>query len=135
MAKQPESLVLNAICQYLTIQQAQRKCFFWRQNNVSIYDFRNKCYRKFPTHCIKGVADIQILLPSRTVFVEVKAAKGTQRKEQKEFEIGVVAMGCEYYICRSIDDVIAAMEGQEAFKKRMEAMKNKKRGKRKRRKQ
>lgn len=47
-----------------------------------------------------GVSDLIILLPKRTVFVEIKNpnGKGRQSPAQKEFEQTVKNLGFEYYI-------------------------------------
>ena len=47
-----------------------------------------------------GVSDLIILLPNRTVFVEIKNpnGKGRQSPAQKEFEKKVKELGFEYYI-------------------------------------
>lgn len=51
-----------------------------------------------------GVADLQILLPNRSVFIEVKTDKGYQSDSQKEFEQVCKGLGIEYYVVRSLDE-------------------------------
>lgn len=98
----PESSVLSAVCEYLAV----KGYVFWRQNNVGVFDFANKRYRAMPTYSVKGVADIQLLLDGRSWFLECKAPKGVQSPDQKEFEFLVKRAGAQYYIIRSVDDLI-----------------------------
>ena len=52
----------------------------------------------------KGVADTHILFPNgKIIFVEFKTPTGTQRPEQKEFQLQVEALGFKYYIVRSVE--------------------------------
>ena len=100
----PESNALEAICEYLAI----RKYTFWRVNNTpSIqndkYGFR---FRAMPKYGMKGVSDIILLIDGKAVFLEVKA-KGKQSEHQKKFQKLVEGAKCQYYIVRSIGDLIA----------------------------
>jgi hypothetical protein len=92
--------VQNSICEYL----ATKKLFFWRNNNIPVFDSKRNSYRKMPKYSKKGVADIIVLVNGFAYFLEVKD-KGYQSKDQKEFEKGVKEAGCQYYVVRSIDDV------------------------------
>lgn len=62
-----------------------------------------------------GVADIFLSIPKITysdfkrkngLFIEMKAEKGRQSKEQIEFQKAVEAQGYQYTICRSVDEFI-----------------------------
>jgi hypothetical protein len=53
-----------------------------------------------------GVADLQVLLPKRTVFVEVKTTTGYQSDTQKEFQQVCKGLDIEYYVVRSLQDFI-----------------------------
>jgi hypothetical protein len=56
---------------------------------------------------LAGVADLVVLLPEgRCVFLEVKGQRGQQSERQKQFEKRVKELGFDYYVVRSVDDVI-----------------------------
>ena len=97
-----ETDVQKAICDYLSY----KKHFFWRTNNIPIYDPKRKTYRAMPKYSIHGVPDI-ILIGEIGQFIglEVKTSKGKQSKHQKEFEKNCKEAGGEYYIIKSIDDI------------------------------
>lgn len=56
-----------------------------------------------------GVSDLVLLLPGRTIFVEVKTPSGRQSENQRRFQERVQELGCEYYIVRSVEDVHAIL--------------------------
>lgn len=51
-----------------------------------------------------GVSDLIVIIPNKTIYVEVKTETGTQSEKQKEFQQIVEALGFEYYLVRSLDD-------------------------------
>jgi sRNA-binding regulator protein Hfq len=53
---------------------------------------------------LPGASDLQVLLPNRCIFVEVKTEIGKQSEKQKDFEKTVTDLGFEYYLVRSLDD-------------------------------
>lgn len=101
--KYKETDVLNSICEYLKV----KRYFFWRNNNIAVFDAKRKCFRKFPKWCIKGVPDIFVLTPDRTVGLEVKSATGKWGDEQKLFQQFWDSNTAkrEYYVVRSVEDV------------------------------
>jgi hypothetical protein len=57
-----------------------------------------------------GVADIIVLLPGgKTVFFEVKAPGEKQSKNQVVFQDRVRALGYNYHVVRSVDEVCIIM--------------------------
>ena len=46
---------------------------------------------------------------TRTVWIEVKGPRGTQRDTQAEFQAGLEAQGGTYLLVRSLDDVMEAL--------------------------
>lgn len=52
-----------------------------------------------------GVSDLIAVKGGRTLFLEVKTAKGKLRDNQVEFGSNIRAQGEEYYVVRSIEDV------------------------------
>ena len=56
--------------------------------------------------CYAGLSDLTAMKDGRIVWIEVKAHKGQQSREQWEFERDVTTnSGGEYLIARSVDDV------------------------------
>ncbi len=53
---------------------------------------------------LAGVSDLIWIYKGKAHFLEVKAEKGYQSVNQKEFEIQVKKQGFEYYILRSTKD-------------------------------
>lgn len=54
-----------------------------------------------------GVADLFLSVPSQGthgLYIEMKTPKGPHRKEQKDFQKAVEAVGYRYVICRSFDE-------------------------------
>lgn len=101
-AQTPESIVLAAICEYLEYKHY----FFFRLNNIPVYDTARKAFRALPKYAIKGVPDLFIGHRGRPFFVEVKSATGTLSKDQKDFEKKLTAVGLNYYVARSVDDIM-----------------------------
>jgi hypothetical protein len=102
LIKTPESQIQNTICDYL----ARKKHFFWRNNTTGIYDPTKKSFRRKPKYAMNGVADIIVITEGGyAVFLEVKATRGIQSADQKEFQKRCEEKGCEYYVCRRLEDV------------------------------
>lgn len=62
---------------------------------------------------VAGVADLILFLPRQgfhALCIEMKTAKGVQRKTQKDWQEKVMAQGYKYVVCRSIDDFIAVIQ-------------------------
>lgn len=53
---------------------------------------------------LAGVADLIIVAHNKTVFVEMKTAKGKQEVSQKVFERNVQRLGHPYLLCHSFDE-------------------------------
>ena len=72
---------------------------------------------------VAGVSDLLLLLPSgehHGLCIEMKTAKGTQSKEQKEWQKAVEAVGYKYAVVRSFEqfaDLIACyiIDGKRIF--------------------
>ena len=103
--KEPlEKAIQLAICDYLSL----KKYFFWRQNNVPMFDWKDKTYRAMPKYSLKGVSDIILIRKGGKVcFLEVKRKKGILSEHQIEFKRRCEEVGAEYYMVTSLDDVIA----------------------------
>jgi len=114
--KETEAQVLKTICQYLKI----RGYFWWRQNNVGVYDQGKKIFRKCQ-YALPGIPDIFLMRRKHGskhgdkfyqaqyvyefIALEVKSANGRQSPEQKEFEEEFKKHGGTYLLARSVYDV------------------------------
>lgn len=96
-----ETDILRAICDYLAL----RRHFFWRSNNVPVYDTQRGAFRALPKYTLKGLPDIELIKDSCWVGLEVKTHIGKQSPEQKEFERRCKENGVEYYVVRGVEDV------------------------------
>jgi len=104
MAKKqtPEGKVMKDICRHL----ACKGIFFWRNNNIGVFDPTTKRFRSMPKYAIKGVSDIIAVIDGQAVFIEAKSEKGIQSDYQKKFQRKVEKNGGTYILCRSVDDLI-----------------------------
>jgi len=57
-----------------------------------------------------GVSDLVVILPGRVIFVEVKNEIGRQRPGQKIFQERVTALGHQYVVVRSVQDVVDILQ-------------------------
>ena len=58
-----------------------------------------------------GFSDLLVLCPGgRTVFMEVKTAKGTQRDSQRRFEAMCQSLGHRYVVVRSVSEALSAIQ-------------------------
>lgn len=101
-----ESDILNSIGEYLTV----KKHFFFRTNNAPVWQADGRgggFFRKMSKWSVKGVPDF-ILIDDSGHFVglEVKRKSGKPSSEQLEFQKRCKEKGAEYYIVKSIDDLI-----------------------------
>lgn len=58
---------------------------------------------------IRGVSDLNLDVANRFYHglrIEMKTPKGTQSKEQKEFQREIESQGFKYAVCRSLNDFI-----------------------------
>ena len=61
---------------------------------------------------MKGFPDLMILLPNtKPMFVELKQPGNYPTEQQRDVGSLLVALGCEYAVCRSVQDVRAFLEG------------------------
>lgn len=81
---------------------ARQDMRIWRQNTGAL-----KIDDRFIRFGVPGQADITgLLIPSgRRIEIEVKDAKGSQRKAQKKFQAMIEKSGGIYILARSVDDV------------------------------
>lgn len=79
--------------------------FCFRVNNGAIYDKKINGYRAHVG--LKGVSDIMCILPPQGQFcgIEVKTDQGRVSVDQMLFERRCAAVGAQYHVVRSVDDV------------------------------
>jgi len=98
---QLEKEIQLAICRYLKLKGH----FFHRMNNVGVFDKERNAFR-FNHYGIKGVPDIYVYVKGKIIALEVKRPDTQQSPEQKLFEQVFKQAGGEYYVVRSLDDVM-----------------------------
>lgn len=101
-----ETEIQSSIIDYLQILENQNKIFFHRINNTAIYDPVGKKFRSMGKGVKKGFPDILVIVNGRTIGFEVKTATGKQSKEQKDIESRFKQHGQEYFVVRTVEEVI-----------------------------
>lgn len=100
--KKTETQIQSEICAYLNKQGY----FFWRSNNVPVFDRNIGGYRSMGKYALKGVPDI-ILLKSGFVGLEVKQPGKKLSADQVAFKKRVFDECGEYHMVTSVEDVKA----------------------------
>lgn len=62
-----------------------------------------------------GVSDLILVLNGVVVFLELKAGRNKQQETQKLFEKKVKGLGHQYYVVRSLDDVVEILEKNKSL--------------------
>jgi hypothetical protein len=96
-----ETDIQKGVCDYLAL----RKHFFWRSNNMPVYDSVRKSYRALPKYAKHGIPDIIVIKDGFFIGLEIKKKGGYQSKEQKLFEKELKEAGGEYWVIRDIDQL------------------------------
>ncbi|MEG1365511.1 MAG: VRR-NUC domain-containing protein [Cetobacterium sp.] len=107
--KQTETQIQSSIIDYLQILENKGKIFFQRVNNTPVYDPIGKKFRSMAKGTKKGFPDILVLINGRTIGFEVKTATGKQSEDQKDIENKFKQHGQEYFVVRSLDEVIKVL--------------------------
>jgi hypothetical protein len=99
-----ESEIQTAICDYLAL----KKYFFWRQNTSPTVQISGDKwhFRRMSKYALRGVPDIILIKEGKAIFLEVKTKKGVLSDVQIEFSKRAILAGAEYFVVRSIEDVI-----------------------------
>lgn len=80
------------------------QCQIFSVPNEAIQKMAWKQISSFKAMGLKsGVSDVIVLMPGKVLFIEFKAAKGTQTAKQRDFQQAVETLGFEYHICRSLE--------------------------------
>lgn len=109
-----ETQIQSQIIQYLQVLENQGKLWFTRLNNIPPVNKGpngKMTFRSLPPGSKRGIPDILILTKHRLIGVEVKTSTGKQSKEQEVVEDNFIKFGHEYFLVRSLDDVIDILEG------------------------
>lgn len=102
----PEGLIQRSILDYLALKHKNDGVMFGRVNTGGVYDPTRKAFRSMPKYSLAGFPDIMVIKDGYFIGLEVKKPKGRQSANQKEFEKNCKQAGGEYYVVRSIDDVM-----------------------------
>lgn len=96
-----ESDIQRTIIDYLK----KKKHFFWRNNSgAMVSEYKGR--RSFVRFGAPGSPDICIVKDGYFIGLEVKQKGGKQTPDQKAWEQNCKAAGGEYYVVRSLDEVI-----------------------------
>lgn len=79
-----------------------------------LYSTSNEaCYRRSAYYhasgMVSGAPDFQIIIDKRTIYFELKNAKGRQSDVQKMMQVRLKKLNQRYYLIRSLDDFKAVM--------------------------
>ena len=80
----------------------KKRIFHYRNNSGGFRDINNHFYR----FGALGSPDIICVVDGKYIGLEVKTKKGQQSEHQKDFQKKLEKAGGEYYVVRSIDDVM-----------------------------
>lgn len=102
----------QAVINYLTLQGNLGRCLFLRNNTFCGAITRRDGSRGYIKNAtIKGAPDIMLFLPKgNTIFLELKSDTGKLSQAQKEFAVRAEALGFNYQVIRSLDDITAYFE-------------------------
>ncbi|KKW11511.1 MAG: VRR-NUC domain protein [Candidatus Gottesmanbacteria bacterium GW2011_GWB1_49_7] len=113
-----EAEIMRACTDWLNYQERQGKLYYIRNNSGAMPVSDNKGGRRFIRYGKKGSADLIIFkkgelscCTGRAIFCEAKTLTGKQSPEQAEFQRTVEHLGFEYFIFRSLDELIKIVEG------------------------
>ena len=100
----PEERLQRAVVQLLMLAYPTLR---WRAIPNGEYRSKRTAGRLKAMGVQPGVADLHITLPGgRSLWIELKSEKGRLSPAQRAFAEAETAIGAEYKICRSIDDVV-----------------------------
>lgn len=97
-----EQAIVKQIKEYLQSLEDSNKLYFIRNNSGAVV-----VKNRFIRFGKEGSSDFIIFMPkNRVLFIEIKNESGKQTEKQKEFKNKIVNLGYEYYIVRSVDELI-----------------------------
>lgn len=98
-----------------------RNLLAWKNVTGGFFDTSKKRFRKHASpYARNGVSDIIVVLHGHFIAFEIKTRVGRQSESQKTFERDLRSAGGSYFIIRSIEDCIDALDEIESkFEKSM----------------
>lgn len=120
MARRSNGMTESDLIREIGDYMAERKIFFWRVNNGSVFGRSNDGkmrFRALPKYCRRGVPDIIAIINGDFVGLEVKRPLGKrggkagkeQSPHQVEFALLTTENGGFYYTVRSVEDAVNAL--------------------------
>jgi|SRR5580692_5885864 hypothetical protein len=104
-----ESEIQKAILEWL----AWKHVFHYRNNSGAfVFPETATSKRRFFKAGAVGAPDIVCVVNGQYVGIEVKAPRGRQSENQKEFQEKLEAAGGKYILAYSMDDVASAISSQ-----------------------
>lgn len=111
-----ESQIQQQVIQYLSLISSKHNFVFMAPMNegvmmvLKMFKVPNKtCIRLVmwlrKMGFLPGASDLQIFHNGKAYFIEMKTPTGKQSEKQKLFMNNVLKAGCEYAVCRSVDDI------------------------------
>lgn len=97
-----ETLIQAGIIEYLKMLDNMWKIYFFRSGAGAVRTHTGSFFKTWR----KGCPDISVVLNGKYIGLEVKNEKGRQSESQKIAEKDIKKAGWEYYIVKSVDDVI-----------------------------
>jgi len=114
-----EADVIRVVKDYLQIQRNQKKLMYIRNNSGAMPITGGKNKRRYIRFGDKGSPDFLVWLPDvepfideclcsnpRAIALEAKSDTGKQSKDQIEWQKDFEAIGGEYYLIKSLDDLV-----------------------------
>lgn len=92
-----ESDIQKDVKEYL-----QKSGWFVYKNHVSGVKTKNGTVKNYTS----GIADLTAIKNKRILMIELKSKTGRQREDQKIFESNWKEKGGEYYVVRSVEELI-----------------------------
>jgi len=104
MGPERETDIQYAICEYLSYR---KDVFFWRSNNMPVFQRETGTYRALPKYGIAGVADILAVKNGQAWALEVKRKSKYQSEPQKQFQANFERVGGKYAVVRNVEEVVS----------------------------
>lgn len=96
-----ETEIVREICDWLDTYGY----FFWRQNNIPVYDKARGVFRALPKYTPRGLPDIIILYEGRLITLEVKAPDYWKyTDDQKAMGEKITLHGGYYFMVTSLQE-------------------------------
>lgn len=97
-----ERMTQRAVIEYLTLMENQGKCYFFRSGSGAIRTEQGNYFKTGKPGC----PDISVVTPQGYIALEVKTDKGKLSQAQLDAKNRIEALGGQYHIIRSVDDVV-----------------------------